>query len=100
MLIYNTTYHIEDENEELFLIWLQEFYLPEVEKDGRLTMPRILRILSHRDEGTCLSVQFAVKDSATLHHWHQELGMRLNEELTKTFKDRVIGFPTLMEELL
>ena len=100
MLIFNTTYHLEDENERLFLIWLQEFYLPAMEKDSRLTHPRIARILSHRDAGTCISLQFEVENSATLHRWHQELGVKLNDELVKTFKDKVVGFPTLMEVIL
>jgi len=26
-----------------------------------------------------------------------EQGVRLNDELTKIFKDKVVGFPTLME---
>lgn len=32
MLVYNTTYHVEDGQEKYFLIWMREFYLPEVEK--------------------------------------------------------------------
>ena len=28
---------------------------------------------------------------------HLEQGVRLNDELAKIFKDKVIGFPTLME---
>jgi hypothetical protein len=38
-----------------------------------------------------------VDDTPTLHHWHVRQGAALNEEMLKTFKDRVIGFPTLME---
>lgn len=98
MLIYNTTYHVEEGQEKGFLIWMQEYYLPEVEKHGTFTAPRIARILSHIEEGSiCYSVQFEVESSATLHRWHQEQGAKLNEELLKTFKDKVIGFPTLME---
>ena len=58
MLVYNTTYHVEDGQEKYFLIWMQEYYLPEVEKTGILRSPRITRILSHREEGNCYSVQF------------------------------------------
>ena len=47
MLIYNTTYHVEEGQEKYFLTWMQEFYLPEVEKHGTLYAPRIARILSH-----------------------------------------------------
>ena len=36
MLIYNTTYHVEEGEDKNFLIWMQEHYLPEVEKNGTL----------------------------------------------------------------
>lgn len=101
MLIYNTTYHVEEGQEKYFLAWMQENYLPEVEKYGTLTAPRISRILSHIEEGsTCYSVQFEVEDSAKLHRWHQEQGAKLNAELLKILKDKVIGFPTLMEVIV
>lgn len=101
MLIYNTTYHVEEEQEKYFLIWMQEFYLAEVDKYGILHTPRISRILSHREEGSvCFSVQFEVENSALLHRWHQEQGVKLNEELLKLFKDKVVGFPTLMEVIV
>ena len=38
-----------------------------------------------------------MEDSAVLHSWHTKCGARLNEEMLKIFKDKVIGFPTLME---
>lgn len=98
MLIYNTTYQVEEEQEDNFLIWIKEFYLPEVEKNGLLRAPRLVRVLSHREEGsTCYSLQFEVESSAILHRWHMGQGVRLSEELLKIFKDKVVGFPTLME---
>ena len=101
MLIYNTTYHVEEGQEKNFLIWMQEYYLPEVEKNGTLHAPRISSILSHIEEGSiCFSVQFEVEDSAKLHRWHQEQGVKLNGELLNIFKDKVIGFPTLMEVIV
>lgn len=101
MLIYNTTYHVEEDQEKYFLIWMQEVYLQEIEKTGMLKSPRILRVLSHREEGSvCFSVQFEVEDSAALHRWHSLQGGKLNEELLKIFKNKVVGFPTLMEVLV
>ena len=35
-----------------------------------------------------------------MHHWHQEQGVKLNEELLRIFNDKVIGFPTLMEVIV
>ena len=101
MLIYNTTYHVEEGQEKFFLAWMQEFYLHDVEKQGTLYATRIARILSHIEEGSiCYSVQFEVENSAKLHHWHQEQGVKLNEELLRIFNDKVIGFPTLMEVIV
>ncbi len=98
MLIYNTTYNVEEGQEDNFLIWIKEYYLPEVEKHGALRFPRITRILSHREAGSSsYSLQFEVENSALLHRWHLEKGIKLNEELIKVFKDKVVGFPTLME---
>ena len=48
MLIYNTTFQVDDEVHDNFLIWIKESYIPEVEKHGALRAPRICRVLSHR----------------------------------------------------
>ena len=49
MLIYNTTFHVEMGDARNFVIWLNEYYIPEVENLGELKNPRILRILSHKE---------------------------------------------------
>ena len=98
MLIYNTTFHVEMNDARNFVIWLNECNIPEVEQSGELRNPRILRILSHKEQDSeCFSLQWEVEDSAALHRWHTKQGARLNEEMLKIFKDKVIGFPTLME---
>lgn len=97
MLIYNTTFQVDDEVNDNFLIWIKESYIPEIEKHGTLKMPRLCRVLSHREDGSCYSLQWEVDDSAALHRWHREQGAGLNEELRKIFKDKVVGFPTLLE---
>ena len=91
MLIYNTTFQVDDDVHDNFLIWIKESYIPEVQKHGALKTPRICRILSHREEGSAYSLQWEVESSGLLHRWHLEQGVRLNDELTKIFKDKVIG---------
>ena len=98
MLIYNTTYQVDVPDAGNFVIWLSECYIPEVEKNGKLKNARLTRILSHREaDSECFSLQWEVEDTATLHHWHTGQGMAMNGEMMKIFKDKVIGFPTLME---
>ncbi len=98
MLIYNTTYHIEENLAKNFLIWIKEVYLPEVEKRALLRSPRILHILNFKEQDSCsYSVQFEVDNSADLHRWHIEKGTTMHDELMKLFKDKVVAFSTLME---
>ena len=98
MLIYNTTFHVEMGDARNFVIWLNEYYIPEVENLGELKNPRILRILSHKEQDSeCFSLQWEVEDSAAQHRWQVKQGATLNAEMMKVFKDKVIGFPTLME---
>ena len=57
MLIYNTTFQVDDDVHDNFMIWIKESYIPEVQKHGALKAPRICRILSHREEGSAYSLQ-------------------------------------------
>jgi len=98
MLVYNTTYNIDEDVLSNFLIWLHEVYVPEIEKNGILSNHRLLRVLSHREENTeSFTLQWEVESSALLHRWHVEVGGKLNNELVKMFGNKVVGFPTLLE---
>lgn len=98
MLLYNTTFHVDEDVQQNFLIWLNEAYVEEVKKTGLLVNPCLCRILSHKEEGSeSFSLQWEVESSAALHQWHMQQGARLNSELVKIFKDKVVGIPTLME---
>lgn len=103
MIVYNTTYHVDEADEELFLNWIHEYFIPEVNKDGTLKNPRVLKVLGHHhdddEDGHCMSyaVQLEAEDTATLHRWYQKQGVTLNRELFLVFRQRVLGFPTMME---
>lgn len=97
MLIYNTTFRAEDDVHNNFLIWLRESYIPEVENHGLLKSPRLCRLLNYHDEGAAYALQWEVEDSARLHRWRMDQGLRLDGELKRIFDDKVLGFSTLME---
>lgn len=98
MLIYNTTYHLEEKDVKNFLIWLREVYIPEIQKTDLLHTPRLCRILSHYEtDSECYSLEWKVENSGVLHQWHTRQGNALNEEMLKIFKDKVLAIPTLLE---
>lgn len=98
MLIYNTTFQVSVDDARNLVVYLHEQYIPEAQKSGAMRNARLCRILSHRDEESeCFSVQFEVEDTAVLHKWYTSEGAKLNNEIVKLFKNKVVGFPTIME---
>lgn len=98
MMIYNTTYTVAQSEAQNLVIYVHEVMLPAALASGAVAHPRLLRILSHKEESTeCFSLEFETEDTAALHRWYTEVGAKLNAEMLKVFTDRVIGFPTIME---
>lgn len=100
MLIFNTTYQVSEAQARNFLIWLTQSYIPLVMQHGALAEPHLAEVLSHKDENSrSYTLQFDVKDSATLHKWHLEQGTKMAQELIKMFHQEVVGFSTLLEKM-
>lgn len=100
MLVYNTTYTMPNEDARNFVIWVHQVLIPRSLETNKLTKPRMLRVLSHKDEESeCFSVQFDVESSADLHSWYTQCGNQLNEEMLKLFDRRIVGFSTILEEI-
>ena len=94
MIIFNTTYHVDDELEASFIAWLKENYIPMALRSE----PQLCRVMTTGEEdGSSLSLQFHVQDTEALSLWYKEMGVELTEALVSRFGDRVVGFNTLLE---
>lgn len=100
MIVYNTTFHIHKDVLNECLEYLKSKYIPKAAESGHLQDPMLRRILnSENEEGESFSVQFHTKDITTLNSWAQNIGAELQQDLVKRFKDKVIGFSTLLEDI-
>lgn len=100
MIIYNTTFHIENDILEECLHYFRENYLPKAVSSGFLQHPCLRRILNTpSEEGSSYCVQFHVKNMDTLNYWIQSEGAGLQKELVDHFGNKVVGFTTLLEEI-
>lgn len=100
MIIYNTTFHIDNDSHHEFIDYLKKEFIPQSLASGLLTRARLSRILSqHVDEGESYSLQYHVKDNATLNEWITKEGQALQQSLVLKFKEKVVGFTTLLEEV-
>lgn len=100
MIVYNTTFHIDNEVLDEGIAYLKEVYLPRASASGFLLNPLLRRVLHHDgDEGVNYSVQFHVKNVDTLNFWLEGEGRVLHQELVDRFGRKIAGFTTLLEEI-
>ncbi len=100
MIIFNTTFHVEDEVCEDYIRFMKDIYIRQAASGGFLHQPRFARIhAQHEENGTSYSLQFKVKNIDTLNHWFATEGQILQKRLTETFGNKAVGFVTLLEEI-
>ncbi|MBK5721587.1 DUF4286 family protein [Dysgonomonas sp. Marseille-P4677] len=100
MIIFNTTFHVEDDVCNNYLAFMKEIYIPKAANSGFLHEPRFAKIhAQHEQSGTSYSLQFKVKNVDTLNYWFEKEGESLQKELTSHFGNKALGFVTLMEEI-
>ncbi|MDR1120300.1 MAG: DUF4286 family protein [Dysgonamonadaceae bacterium] len=100
MIIYNITFHIEEQIVNEYLNFLKKEYIPAATKSRALEHPRLCKILAQTNDA-CLSysLQFQVENADVLDNWHQHTGNELQAEIIQRFADKVLGFTTLLEVL-
>ena len=100
MIIYNTTFHAEDDAAARFIDWLRSEYIPAAVASGHLSSPRLTRILANDgNPGKSYSLQFSADSMEALQDWYSTTGNNLVDALEKEFGQLVAGFSTLMEEV-
>ena len=100
MIIYNTTFHIHKDVLDECLNYLKDSYIPRELENGLLYDPYLRRILdSANDEGESFSVQFHTRDLDSLNEWVRRSGAELQKDLVGRYKEKVVGFSTLLEDI-
>jgi len=100
MIIFNTTFHVEDDINDDYIRFMKEVYIPEAAQSGFMHQPRFARIhAQHEESGTSYSLQFMVKNMDTLNHWFSTQGQQLQTLLSSRFGNKAAGFVTLLEEI-
>jgi hypothetical protein len=100
MIVYNTTFHIDEEVAEEVLSYLRHQFIPDSIADGLLRQPRLLKLNQvNADEGLNVALQFDVKDMLTLNRWLSGQGAAVRKAFVNSFGHKVVGFSTVMEEM-
>ncbi|VBB45685.1 conserved hypothetical protein [uncultured Paludibacter sp.] len=98
MLIYNTTYVVENKKINHWKKWIEEIHIPFMRKTGKFTSPQIAKLLfPENTETTSFSVQFKIRDLEMLGIWSELYAEALQNEISKKFGNDVLPFSTVME---
>lgn len=102
MLVYNTTFHVEEAQLQEFLCFVKDEYFPAVTKGGHLKRPRLVRLLGDVGEGLFgyAVMADAEGEAASLKKWKEETGNALLVKLQQKFGIKVLSFSTSMKVIL
>lgn len=99
MLIYNTTFHVEEAVLQPFLCFIKDEYVPNVGRGGHLRNVRLVHLLGDVGEGLYgYAVMAEVPEEvAGLKKWRKETGDGLIASLQQKFGIKVLSFSTTMK---
>lgn len=97
MIIFNTTFCMDEAVVAECVRWLRETYIPQAIDNKLINSPRLAKIVSHESDTVNYSLQFEVVSIDALESWYRITGNELQQALIELFGERVLGFTTLME---
>ncbi len=100
MIVFNTTFHIDKTLQKEFVEYMLQKFIPMSTKSGILTSARLARVFgSNEDEDLSYAMEFKVSDIERLERWRREESKEVYDPLIKKFKDKLIGFSTVMQTI-
>lgn len=100
MIVFNTTFHVEATLQEEFVEYMLAVFIPGATRSGLLTSPRLARVFGEEGEvGLSYAMEFTAVDLAALERWNSEESQRVVTPLLEKFKEKVVGFSTVMQTI-
>lgn len=100
MIVFNTTFHVDENIQEDFIEYMLKEFIPMSTESGLLTYPRLAKVFGmNEDEGASFAMEFQVADIEVLDRWKSEESNKVFNLLMERFEDKMIGFSTLMQTI-
>jgi hypothetical protein len=100
MLIFNTTFHVENSEHDAYLDFIRTTYIPKALENGLIKDPALAKVhANHGETGVSYALQFRAESIEILNEWAEKTGENLSKELVSKFGNKVAGFATLLEEV-
>ncbi|CEA15682.1 MAG TPA: DUF4286 family protein [Fermentimonas caenicola] len=100
MIVFNTTFHIDETLQDEFIEYILQEFIPMSTKSGILTSARFARIYgSNKDEGLSFAMEFQVETIELLEKWNKEESNYVYNLLMDKFKEKLVGFSTVLQTI-
>lgn len=100
MIVFNTTFHVDEVINEEFIEYMLQQFIPMSTKSGLLTSPRLARVFGKEgEEGYSYAMEFVAADIVTLERWNADESKIVYDPLLEKFKEKLIGFSTIMQTI-
>ncbi|SRR5690554_6296374 len=98
MIIYNVTINIDESVHDEWLSWMQKKHINDVLATGKFFKAQLVRVLVEEEMGgITYSVQYFADSKENLENYYKEDALRLREEGTRLFGDKMLAFRTELE---
>lgn len=100
MILYNTTFVVEDSVHEEWLLWFKETHLQDYLSSNCFFGARLGKITSHEEPGMqTYSLQLFVSDNLTLDQFKNNFLAEIQQKSLQKFNTKVLSFTSEMEHL-
>lgn len=99
MIIYNTTFQVDDNMATEFIDWIKNQYLPQALVTGIVSQPQLTRIMGRHEGGTGYALQVQAVSLGELQSWYQSIGKELLIQFNAHFGAQAVNFSTMMEKI-
>ncbi len=100
MIIFNTTFHVDEGHQVKFIKYLKTEYIPMAVADGRLKNPRLLKVNGeHIEKGHSFALEFSVESLENLQNWNEQIGKKIYNVILSEFEQKVVGFATILNSI-
>ncbi len=97
MIIYNTTFQVDDNTTTEFIDWIRTQYVPQALATGIVSRPQLARIMGRHEGGTGYALQLQAATLGELQNWYRTTGKDLMTRFNTRFGTRAVNFSTMME---
>lgn len=99
MIKHNITYVIETQEFNSFLIFAEEFLIPEMLKHKTILEIEMISVEVEAHDAKSLCLQLKMKQNEEVIKFENEIYPRLRHEIYKKFSEKVLGFSTNLKVL-